>query len=144
MKQEMTVDGACQSRQIAMPAPHYSFFLQVWCSSWRPTNSVKAVKVKGHCTWIQLIIGLWWWEPGHVITSIAPVLHDFNWLFVHPCVIFKLVTTGFVFGQQTALEICWHLSGSHSENKKCTRCQTLCSLQCSSHKLFRQPYKYHC
>jgi len=30
--------------QISMPAPHHSIFLQAGCSSWRPTNSVKALK----------------------------------------------------------------------------------------------------
>ena len=32
------------SRQITMPAPHHSVFLQAGCSSCRPTNSVKALK----------------------------------------------------------------------------------------------------
>ena len=31
------------SRQIAMPAPHHSVFLQAGCPSCRPTNSVKAL-----------------------------------------------------------------------------------------------------
>ena len=32
------------SRQITMPAPHHSVFLQARCPSCRPTNSVKALK----------------------------------------------------------------------------------------------------
>ena len=32
------------SRQITMPAPHHSVFLQAGCPSCRPTNSVKALK----------------------------------------------------------------------------------------------------
>ena len=32
--------------QITTPAPHHSIFLQAGCSSWRPTNSVKAPKAK--------------------------------------------------------------------------------------------------
>jgi len=32
------------SRQITMPTPHHSNFLQAGCSSWCPTNSVKALK----------------------------------------------------------------------------------------------------
>ena len=34
--------SAPHSRQIAIPAPHHSVFLQAGCPSWRPTNSVKA------------------------------------------------------------------------------------------------------
>ena len=55
MKQE-TVSGsgiswaicksAPRSRQITMPAPHYSVFLQAGCPSCRPTNSVKALKAQ--------------------------------------------------------------------------------------------------
>jgi len=33
-----------RSRQITMPAPHHSVFLQAGCPSCRPTNSVKALK----------------------------------------------------------------------------------------------------
>jgi len=59
MKQEM-MDGsdvswticrssAPHSRQITMPAPHYSIFLQTRCSFWCPTNSVEALKAcNGH------------------------------------------------------------------------------------------------
>jgi len=53
LKQE-TVSGSgiswamCKSaprfRQIAMPAPHHSVFLQAGCPSCRPTNSIKALK----------------------------------------------------------------------------------------------------
>jgi len=32
------------SRQITTPTPHHSFFLHARCSSWRPTNSVRALK----------------------------------------------------------------------------------------------------
>jgi len=35
--------SASRSRQITMPAPHNSVFLQVGCPSCRPTNSVKAL-----------------------------------------------------------------------------------------------------
>jgi len=35
---------APHSRQIAMPAPHHSVFLQGGCPSCRPTNSIKALK----------------------------------------------------------------------------------------------------
>ena len=54
LKQE-TVSGSgiswaiCKSapcyRQITMPAPHWSVFLQAGCPSCHPTNSVKALKV---------------------------------------------------------------------------------------------------
>ena len=36
--------SASRSRQIAMPVPHHSSFLQAGCLSCRPTNSVKALK----------------------------------------------------------------------------------------------------
>ena len=36
--------SAPRSRQITMPAPHHSVFLQAGCSSCRPTNSVRALK----------------------------------------------------------------------------------------------------
>ena len=36
--------SASRSRQITMPVPHHSSFLQTGCPSCRPTNSVKALK----------------------------------------------------------------------------------------------------
>ena len=36
--------SAHRSRQITLPAPHYSVFFQAGCPSCRPTNSVKALK----------------------------------------------------------------------------------------------------
>ena len=38
--------SAHRSRQITMPAPHHSVFLQAGCPSCHPTNSVKALKAK--------------------------------------------------------------------------------------------------
>ena len=38
--------SAPSSRQITMPAPHHSVFLQAGCPSCRPTNSVKALKAE--------------------------------------------------------------------------------------------------
>ena len=38
--------SAYHSRQITMPAPHHSVFLQAGCPSCRPTNRVKALKPK--------------------------------------------------------------------------------------------------
>ena len=35
---------APRSRQITMPAPHHSVFLQAGCPSCRPTNSVKGIR----------------------------------------------------------------------------------------------------
>ena len=37
--------SAPRSRQITTPTTHHSNFLQAGCSSWRPTDSVKALKV---------------------------------------------------------------------------------------------------
>jgi len=42
--------SAPRSRQITMPAPHHSVFLQAGCPSCCPTNSVKALKAT-HCYW---------------------------------------------------------------------------------------------
>ena len=39
--------SAPRSRQITMPVPHHSVFLQAGCPSCRPTNSVKALKALG-------------------------------------------------------------------------------------------------
>ena len=39
--------SAPRSRQITMPAPHHSVFLQARCPSCHPTNSVKALKAVG-------------------------------------------------------------------------------------------------
>ena len=41
-----TCKSAPRSRQITMPAPHHSVFLQAGCPSCCPTNSVKALKAK--------------------------------------------------------------------------------------------------
>ena len=41
--------SAPRSRQIIMPAPHHSVFLQAGCPSCRPTNSVKALKAHFLC-----------------------------------------------------------------------------------------------
>ena len=43
-----TCKSAPRSRQITMPAPHHSVFLQAGCPSCRPTNSVKALKAKDY------------------------------------------------------------------------------------------------
>ena len=42
--------SAPRSRQITMPAPHHSVFLQAGCPSCRPTNSVKALKAYNYHT----------------------------------------------------------------------------------------------
>ena len=48
--------SATRSRQITMPAPHHSSFLQARCPSCHPTNSVKALKAKNKDTCVSLII----------------------------------------------------------------------------------------
>ena len=45
--------SASRSRQITTPAPHHSSFLQAWCPSCRPTNSVKALKAIFHTALTQ-------------------------------------------------------------------------------------------
>jgi len=39
--------SASRSRQITMPAPHHSCFLQARCPACHPTNGVKALKATG-------------------------------------------------------------------------------------------------
>ena len=41
-----TCKSAPRSRQITMPAPHHSVFLQAGCPSCHPTNSVNAMKAQ--------------------------------------------------------------------------------------------------
>jgi len=41
--------SAPRSRQITMPAPHHSVFLQAGCPSCQPTNSVKTLKACVSC-----------------------------------------------------------------------------------------------
>jgi len=38
-----------QLGRMTMPAPHHSVFLQAGCPSYRPTNSVKALKAPQQC-----------------------------------------------------------------------------------------------
>ena len=57
--------SAFRSRQITMPAPHHSVFLQAGCPSCRPTNSVSTLK-ESLCSLIDIIygcdvlVGTWW------------------------------------------------------------------------------------
>ena len=44
-------------RQITMPAPHHSVFLQARCPSCRPINSVKALKSLSYLSDIKMNIG---------------------------------------------------------------------------------------
>jgi len=55
--------SAPRSRQITMPSPHHSVFLQAGCPSCSPTNSVKALKA------IQS-------TEGTEGTEVAPVLTE--------------------------------------------------------------------
>ena len=48
--------SAPRSRQITMPAPHHSVFLQVGCPSCRQTNSVKAVKARLICMKLDIFV----------------------------------------------------------------------------------------
>jgi len=79
--EKVTMRSKCKSsvlcsRQTTMPPPHHSDFLQATCSSWHPTNSIKALKA--NCTdWITYFSavssrkGIWpvkteWWDAGVV------------------------------------------------------------------------------
>jgi len=46
--------SAPRSRQIIMPASQHSIFLQAGWSSWRPTNSVKALEAMMEQVMMQL------------------------------------------------------------------------------------------
>jgi len=46
--------SAPRSRQITMPVPHHSVFLQAGCPSCYPTNSVKALKAKTNIKTLKL------------------------------------------------------------------------------------------
>jgi len=56
----MQVCTSPRSRQITMPAPHHSVFLQDGCPSCHPTNSVKALKAKG------VLPTKWWQKPAGI------------------------------------------------------------------------------
>jgi len=62
--------SASRSRQITMPVPHHSSFLQDECPSCRPTNSVKALKAQTSPQhWIK-IGKLWSSNPGVCCSSL--------------------------------------------------------------------------
>ena len=50
--------SASRSRQITMPVPHHSSFLQAGCPSWRPTNSIKALKANTNVKTLKMRL-LW-------------------------------------------------------------------------------------
>ena len=62
--------SASRSRQITMPVPHHSSFLQAECPSCRPTNSFKALKAQTSPQhWIK-IGKLWSSNPGVCCSSL--------------------------------------------------------------------------
>ena len=64
--------SAHRSRQITMPAPHHSVFLQAKCPSWRPTNSIKALTANRSAPQNHTVIaGAWFYCPH--------ALADCNW-----------------------------------------------------------------
>ena len=81
--------SAPRSKQITMPPPHCSVFLQAGCPSCRPTNSVKALKAKSnlllhvllnHCK--LLLPSVLWHGWLGVRKSIRPVK---NWVMRWQC-----------------------------------------------------------
>ena len=60
--------SAPRSRQITMPVPHHSSFLQAGCPSCRPTNSVKALKAnydpRQNSPKLPLAVGVKDWDLG--------------------------------------------------------------------------------
>ena len=79
LKQETVSDSTwaiCKSaprcRQITMPAPHHSVFLQAGCPSCCPTNSIKALKAR-----IQIYCS------GRLIGNLCPIeWHQYQWLWI--------------------------------------------------------------
>ena len=64
--------SAPHSRQITMPAPHHSVFLQAGCPSCRPTNSVKSLKA--HSTvYYDLLTDQWEhkWNLPHPFLQVS-------------------------------------------------------------------------
>jgi len=71
--------SAPRSRQITMPTPHHSVFLQAGCPSCRPTNSVKALKaIAVPRQWVTLSIAK---------TEVA----DFSVRLLHPPEVLDLI-----------------------------------------------------
>ena len=62
-------NSAPRSRQITMPAPHHSSFLQAGCPSCRPTDSVKALKAIEVRLYFfsEHIINIWNDLPGNIV-----------------------------------------------------------------------------
>ena len=89
------------SRQITMPAPHHSVFLQVGCPSCHPTNSVKALKaqhdthaVHMHSTYAKFELIVLWsfrWCFCAVFTNTKIFLLCFyiSKVFFYICKVFK-------------------------------------------------------
>ena len=62
--------SASRCRQITMPIPHHSVFLQAGCPSCHPTNSVKALKARPtKLKWLQQQFILWPWCFGKKVHS---------------------------------------------------------------------------
>jgi len=69
------------SRQITMPAPHHSVFLQAGCPSCRQTNSVKALKAKAlKDYWSFLSVSF-----GHQFLIWHSFILCFRWHFCWQC-----------------------------------------------------------
>ena len=67
-------------RQITMPAPNHSVFLQAGCPSCRPTNSVKALKANHYITIkyqtkIDLLLKIWNSRSADYLPSMLCLLH---------------------------------------------------------------------
>jgi len=90
----------CTSLQTTTPAPHHSC-LQAGCSSWHPTNSVKALKAYT-CPFYHLLIVTW----------LYPHLTLGHWTTCNVLMcIKKLQCLTLLVGRQEGLLVCKKLSG---------------------------------
>ena len=82
--------SASRSRQVTMPAPHHSVFLQARCPSCRPTNSVKALKALHTKTasslasfQSRLVLHFWYWLTQVVVVVVVISYHDHHEIWHH-------------------------------------------------------------
>ena len=80
---------ANHSRQITTPAPHHSIFLQAGRCSWRPTNSVKAlkaVKLQYRVRTVEIVWhwNVWWCCTADIYVSLSGLLAAVAYL-MRPC-----------------------------------------------------------
>ena len=132
--------SAPRSRQITMPAPNRSVFLQTRCPSCRPTNSVKALKayfqifapsrlfhsisVLWHC-WLEEHVAckIEWWGVGVVICleQGADCFIWSSWCHCHP----KTPSSLASFKSKLVLPFCYRLTHLVPEKRLLNGCSVV-------------------